>query len=363
MEVLIIDDEKIIADSISDYLEDSDINTRTAYDGEEGYDALFEKLPDIVVADLNMPVMDGYEFIEKATEKFPDLPIIVISGVGKVADVMKAIRAGAWDFVSKPITDMEVLLYTIESSLEKAKLIAENKQYQENLEELVEIRTRQLDIVKKQVVACLGKASEFKDTETGLHVQRVGEICHLIAVKKGLEKKFCALVRDAATMHDVGKIGIPDAVLLKNGPLDEEEWKAIKAHALLGCRILTPYNESLSNKICTPEYLLDKKDSDDLLLVAKRIALFHHERWDGSGYPYGLKGEAIPVEARITAIADVYDALSSDRPYKKAFCTDECLDIIKNERGTHFDPEVVDLFFENIDTILDITNHLEDWKF
>ncbi len=363
MEVLIIDDEKMIAQSISDYLEDSDIETRVAYDGGEGYASLLEKTPDIVIADLNMPVMNGYEFIAKAAEAFPDLPVVVISGVGRVSEAIQAIRAGAWDFISKPVTDMEVVLYTLEKNMEKAKLISDNKRYQENLEELVKIRTRQLDIVKKQVIACLGKASEFKDTETGLHVQRVGEISRLLAEKMGLEHNFCSLIRDAATMHDVGKIGIPDAVLLKSGPLDNDEWAAIKEHSLLGCKILSPYYEGLTGKICTPEYLLARHGNDDLMLVAKRIALFHHEKWDGKGYPYGLKGDTIPVEARITAIADVYDALSSDRPYKKAFCIEECLAIMRDERGTHFDPEIIDLFFENIEAIIDIESRLKDWSF
>lgn len=363
MKVLIIDDEKMIARSISDYLEDFDIVTAVAYNGEEGYNTLLNDLPDAVIADLAMPVMDGYEFITKVVIDFPDLPIIVISGVGKISEAMNAIRAGAWDFISKPIADLDVVLYTLKQNLEKAKLIKDNKKYHEHLEEMVDLRTRQLEIVKKQVIACLGKASEFKDTETGLHVHRVGEISRILAEKKGLGKTFCALIRDAATMHDVGKIGIPDAILLKSGPLNNDEWAAVKEHSLLGCRILTPYYENLTGKICTPDYLLGNKNSDDLLIIARRITLFHHERWDGSGYPYGLKGEVIPIEARITAIADVYDALSSTRPYKAALSAEECLSIIKSEKGTHFDPEIADLFFENIDVILDIENRLEDWSF
>ena len=362
MEVLIIDDEKMIAESLADFLEDSDMESRIAFNGKDGYDALFDKVPDVVLVDLSMPEMDGYEFIEKALLEFPNLPIIVISGVGKISDAMEAIHKGAWDFLAKPLRDMSVVLYTIEKCMERVKLKADNKHYQENLEELVEIRTRQLEIVKQQVVACLGKASEFKDTETGLHVQRVGEISYLIARKLGLNENFCALIRDAATMHDVGKIGIPDAVLLKNGPLNETEWETVKEHSLLGCKILSPYHDNITNKICTPEYLLKSDKNTDLLLIAKRIALFHHEKWDGRGYPYGLKSTDIPVEARIVALADVYDALSSHRPYKEAFCKEECLGIITESRGTHFDPEIVDLFLDNYNIIMEIEKHLVDWS-
>lgn len=333
---------------------------RIAHNGLHGYGLLFEKLPDIVIVDLNMPVMDGYEFIEKTVKKFPSLPVIIISGVGKVSDAIKAIQAGAWDFISKPIADMNIILHTIEKCREKVKLIDENKRYHNNLEELVAVRTRQLELVKRQVVTCLGKASEFKDTETGYHVQRVGEMSFLLAEKLGLDISLCKLIRDAATMHDVGKIGIPDVVLLKKGKLDPDEWEIMKEHSFLGCKILSSHNENLANEICTPEFLLKDNTEDDLLLVAKKIALFHHERWDGSGYPYNLKGDSIPIEARIVAITDVYDALSSARPYKKLYEEVVCLEIIKEGKGTQFDPEIVDLFFDNIDFIHAIKKRLSD---
>lgn len=360
MNVLIIDDEQFIRQNLSDFLEDSDIDTRSASNGLEGLNAVIEERPDVIIVDLNMPVMDGWTFIKEVTKRFVDLPIIVLSGVGLVSEAMKAVKAGAWDFLSKPISDMQMVIHVIEKCMEKARLIRENKHYQTHLEELVQKRTEQIETTKRQIIHCLGKASEFKDNETGNHVIRVGEISYLMAKELGLDEDFCRLIHQAAPMHDVGKIGIRDSVLLKNGPLDNEEWKHMQSHTTCGCEILSPANLEEKSKLCSPEELLKNDKPSDILDAAKRVALFHHERWDGKGYLHGLKGEQIPIEARIVSIADVYDAVSSKRPYKEAFPETKCQAIIREGKGSQFDPEIVDVFLNSIGAIVDIKNKFTD---
>jgi putative two-component system response regulator len=360
MDVLIIDDEAYIRDTLRDFLEDSGMETRTAGNGREGLAALEERLPDIVLADLNMPVMDGYTFIRGVADRYADLPVVVLSGVGLVSEAMKAIKAGAWDFLSKPISDMEVVVHAIDKCMEKVRLTRENRNYQEHLETLVRQRTRQLEMTKRQIIHCLGKASEFKDNETGNHVLRVGEISRVLCEGLGFDEDFCRLVRLAAPMHDVGKIGIADRVLLKQGRLDPQEWEHMKAHVTFGCEILSPAGGEESGGVCLPESLLADSGAEDVLDVARRIALFHHERWDGTGYLHGLKGDTIPIEARIVSVADVHDAVSSRRPYKEAFPESRCLEIIREGSGTQFDPAVVEVFFQSLDAIREIRKSLGD---
>ncbi len=358
--VLLIDDEVLLTVNLQDFLEDYDYTVFTANNGEEGLACIKEHNPDIVIVDLNMPVMDGYEFTRQATKSNPDLPIIVLSGVGLIDDAMRAVREGAWDFISKPLTDMQIVLYSIDKCVEKADLIGENKNYQHHLEELVRERTLQLQKTKKQIINSLGKAAEFKDNVTGLHVIRVAEMSFILAQSMALDRKFCQIIREAAPMHDVGKIGIHDSVLLKNGKLDAEEWEHMKQHASFGCAILSPEDGNDIDTACYPESLLKQDVGKDILTVARRIALFHHETWNGRGYPFGLSSEQIPVEARIVSLVDVYDAVSSKRPYKEAFHEEKCQEIIKNGSGTQFDPSVVEAFFNSLDAILQVKHQFFD---
>ena len=365
--VLLIDDELAITRNLGDFLEDYGCSIHTAANGQEGLDSLAEHKPDVIIVDLDMPVMDGYEFTRIAKERHPNLPIIVLSGVGMIDYAMKVVRDGAWDFIPKPLADMRIILYTMEKCLEKSRLIEENEQYQNNLEELVEKRTSQLEKTKRQIINCLGKAAEFKDNETGLHVIRVAEMSHILALNLGLEEDFCQLIQEAAPMHDVGKIGIRDNVLLKNGKLNEEEWDHMQQHTIFGCSILatSQTNNNKRHNICTlancsPERLLKNDSRNDLITVAKRVALFHHETWDGTGYPFRLAGVNIPIEARIVSLVDVFDAISSKRHYKDMFPEDACKDIIREGRGTKFDPAVVDVFFQCLDTIISAKDHFLD---
>jgi len=362
MNILLIDDEQLITDQLKDFLEDSDYTVRTASNGEEGLSSVNMQIPDVVIVDLNMPIMDGFEFTKQVRQSHPDLPVIALSGVGLIDEAMKVVRAGAWDFISKPVSDMQIVIHTIEKCVERANLIRENETYKHHLEELVKERTQELENTKKQIINCLGKAAEFKDNETGLHVLRVGQMSYMLAQGMGLDREFCRIIRDASPMHDVGKIGIMDRVLLKNGSLDDEEWIHMKQHVNFGCAILSP-SESEKEQgagICSPESLLMNDTGLDILTVAKRIALFHHERWDGTGYPFGLEKEIIPVEARIVSVVDVYDALSNKRPYKPAFTEQQCQEIIKKGAGTQFDPAIVNAFFENLEGILEIKHRFID---
>ena len=191
-----------------------------------------------------------------------------------------------------------------------------------------ELQEAYLDIIHRLIIA-----AEFKDEYTGGHIQRISIYCTLIAEKLGLDSKTVENIRFTSPMHDIGKIGIPDSILLKKGSLSKEEFEVIKTHTIIGAKILDGSNS-------------------EILQMAHQIAISHHERWNGQGYPYGLAGEEIPLVGRIVALADVFDALISERPYKKAYSLEESCDIIRKERGQHFDPKIVDVFFDNLDELL-----------
>jgi putative two-component system response regulator len=350
MTILIIDDEPSLRRSLRAYLEDMDFDVQEAEDGQKGLDALAEGRGTIngVILDLNMPVMDGYSFLPQAVEMAPETPLIVLSGVGIVGDAMKAIRLGAWDFITKPLHSMDIVRHTLEKAFERARLIRENRLYQENLEVLVQQRTAEVEDTRRQIMQRLSLAAEYKDNETGHHVIRVGEISALLARELGLSEKRYSMLRDCAPLHDVGKLGIPDAILLKPGRLNSREWEIMQMHCVYGCQILGPLqSREEAIRVCSDSDTLSLDADNELLRLARMLALRHHERWDGSGYPYGIAGEAIPLEARIVTVVDVYDALRSERPYKKAFPEQKSLDIIRLGSGTQFDPVIADALIQN----------------
>ncbi len=352
--VLIIDDEPMLRRTLADYLEDMGYETRTAANGAEGLASLDQWPPDAVLVDLNMPVMDGYAFIEKARIAMPDLPLVVVSGVGTVDKALDAVRLGAWDYITKPVARFDVVLHTLNRVLERAAMIRENRNYQQNLELLVRDRTAELEDTRRQVIYSLGKAAEYRDNETGRHVIRVGEMSAVLGTALGLSPEHVDMLRESAPLHDIGKIGIPDHILLKPGPLDADEWAIMKRHCEFGCMILSqPLADGSPSAVCVPgKNIVDNGSPMGLMQMAQVIALSHHERWDGSGYPAKLAGESIPIEARIVALIDVYDAVGSTRTYKEAFDEETCQRIVREGSGTHFDPKVVDAFFANIKSIL-----------
>lgn len=368
--VLIIDDEPLIRQVFSFFLEDQGFEIFTADNGLTGIEICRKELPQIVLTDLRMPEADGLDVLKAVKELDPEIPVVVISGVNSLDDAINALRLGAWDYLIKPVRDLSILSYTIEKSLEKSALLKENRQYREHLEELVEVRTNQLqfrneqlDLSRRQIIGILSQAAEYRDFETGDHFLRVSEFSACIARGMGWDKQEVNMIQLASPVHDIGKIGIPDHILLKKGRLTPEEWSIMKQHCRYGERILTS-NRFVNFFTHTDEELepdhVQKETGQKLIETAANIALYHHEHWNGAGYPSGLKGEEIPVEARITAVADVYDALRSYRPYKEPWPEEKCLDLIREESGKQFDPEVVKIFLNNLDKIREIQRELAE---
>jgi len=363
MSILIIDDEPGLRRSLSAHLEDLEYDTLEGANGQEGLDLLHANRAQIqaVVVDLNMPVMDGYTFIRHAVEEAPEVPVIVLSGVGIVEDALAAMRMGAWDFITKPLHNLNILDFTLEKVFERGRLLRENRQYQENLERLVDERTKELQETRRQVMHRLSRAAEYKDNETGRHVIRVGQISKLLGAAMGMSEAESELLGECAPLHDVGKIGIPDMILLKPGKLTPEEMTVMRMHCVYGCEILGPLDsKDEAHRICSDPVLVREMEGNEQLRLARVLALCHHERWDGAGYPFGLQGEDIPLEARIVSVVDVYDALCSDRPYKKAFSPDMAAGLLRQGAGSQFDPAVVEAFFANREEICAIRQRWSD---
>ena len=269
------------------------------------------------------------------------LPIILVTALQETEDRVKGIEAGCDDFISKPVDKME-LLARVQSLLKVKAYNDLMSNYQKELESEVTRRTEDLKQAFKQIKAAsldtiyrLSMASEYKDQNTGAHIKRMSRYCVAVARRMGLDETTIETLLYAAPMHDLGKIGIPDVILMKPAKLDPAEWEIMKQHTVIGAKIL--------------------EGSDaEYIQLGEIIARSHHEKWDGSGYPSGLKGSNIPISGRIAAIADVFDALTSKRPYKEAFSDEKALAIIREGRGSHFDPDVVDAFFAVQDEILAI---------
>ncbi len=369
--ILVIDDEQLLRQNFRDYLEDYDYEVVTGQDGEEGLKLFESEKPDAVFVDLNMPRVDGFEVLKVISEKTSEIPIVVISGVGIVSEAIRAVNLGAWDFIAKPVKDLDILSYTLGKVFERSRLIKENREYKELLEEKVKIRTAQLQEAVEylrntqvQIIRRLALAGEFKDNETGKHVIRVSKYSEVISKALDLTEEKIDVIARTAHLHDIGKIGIPDNILLKPDKLTDEEFDQMKEHCAYGFKILAPEVEDGNDLVYNTDYLFDFNDDSkidgQLLNHACNIALYHHEKWDGRGYPYGKKGDSIPIEARITAIADVYDALGTSRPYKEGFSEDKCQSIIRELSGSHFEPDIVSAFFDSIKTILDIKSKWKD---
>jgi len=298
--------------------------------------------PDLILLDINMPYLDGYQVMEQLKElNDPLLPPIVILTAQHTKDyLLRALAGGARDFISKPF-DRNELLMRVRNLLD-AQLAHRMLHDQKNtLERMVHERTEQLHHTRLQVVQRLGKAAEYRDEETGNHILRMSHICALLARKAGWSEEQCDLILNASPMHDIGKIGIPDAILQKPGKLEPDEWSIMKTHAEIGAKLLDG-------------------DNSELFRMAREIAISHHEKWDGSGYPNGLSGEAIPLSGRIAALADVFDALTSERPYKKAWTIEAAVALIKDNSGKHFDPALVPIFLDSLPGILEIRDRFSE---
>lgn len=330
--VLIVDDNLMQRTPMKQTLTKAGFQVDEAENGLQALEHYSQLQPDIVLLDVMMPVLDGFATCEalRKTANGQHLPILMVTGLDDVASIDKAFKVGATDFITKPI-NWSLLPYRVRYMLRSSTTtlaLAQSKS------ELVETR---LEIIRR-----LSIASEFRDNETGNHIIRMSKYSALIGRSAGLSKRECDLLINAAPMHDVGKIGTPDNILLKPGKLTEGEFKKMKEHAAIGAEMLFG-------------------NPSELMSAAHIIALSHHEKWNGSGYLVGLSGLDIPLYGRICAIADVFDALTSKRPYKNAWAVDEAVTEIKRTAGSHFDPALVVCFENVLPGILDIKRKYEDF--
>ncbi len=334
--ILIVDDEPSICTVICDYLRLQGYACASANAVDPALEFLREKYVDCILSDIKMPGKSGLDLLREVRTYWPDMAVILFTGHAEVHMAVSSMQEGAYDFILKPI-QLKQVAHSITNALEKKRLKKELRSYQKNLEKLVQDRTSQiqdamhaLESSHLDTINRLCHAAEYRDDETGYHVLRISKYCEILAQHLNLSKEDTWLISKASPLHDIGKIGIPDSILLKPGKLTAEEFDVMKKHTQIGGEIL-------------------KNANSRVLQIAEEVALTHHERWDGSGYPNGLKGENIPLMGRITAVADVFDALTMKRCYKPAFSLEASVDIILEGRGGHFDPRIVDVFMEHLD--------------
>jgi putative two-component system response regulator len=335
--ILIVDDEPANLKLLAKMLHSQGYQGLELVDDPRKVLGLYQTLqPDLILLDLQMPHLDGFQVMEQLQATNDPLlpPIVILTAQHDKASLLRALAAGARDFIGKPF-DRNELLMRVRNLLDAQlahRLLYDQK---EVLERMVQQRTEEVRRTQLQVVQRLGKAAEHRDEETGNHILRMSHTSALLAKAIGWSEADCELLLNASPMHDIGKIGIPDAILLKPGRFEPHEWEIMKTHAAIGAKLL---------------------DGDDtpLMRMARDIALTHHEKWDGSGYPHGLAGEAIPQVGRIAALADVFDALTSERPYKKAWPVEKAVETIKESSGKHFDPALVEVFLQQLPGILEI---------
>ncbi|WP_462271036.1 HD domain-containing phosphohydrolase [Desulfobacter sp.] len=320
--ILIVDDVPENIDLLADIL-NTDYKTKAAVNGERAWKLMNSGAKiDLALLDINMPGMNGYELCSRMKNncKLKKIPVIFITASNENKDEIMGFDVGGVDYITKPVIP-SIVLRRVKTHL--------------SLVHMDELQKTSLLVVQQ-----LGKAAEFKDNETGLHVIRMSHYSRIISEKLKNPPEWTNLLLKAAPMHDVGKIGIPDQIIRKNGPLTDKEWQIMRTHPQMGHQIIGHHGSPL-------------------LQLASEIALSHHEKWNGKGYPQGLKEKEIPLSGRITAIADVFDALTTKRPYKEAWPVEKALNLIKEEAGEHFDPNLPPLFLDAIDEVLAVR---DQWR-
>lgn len=353
--ILVVDDSPMIVRLVCDLLEPQKYACDAAMNVQEARTLLAEKAFDLILTDVNMPPGDsGLELVREVVHDYPDNATIIVSGIDNPDTGTLALEMGAYGYVIKPFNNNELLI-NVTNALIRRKLTIENRNHQTRLEREVVGRTRELMTTIQQLertqkhlrrsqeetIYRLAKAAEFRDNETAQHIKRMSYYCELLGQKLGLDDDRVELLRLASPMHDIGKIGTHDSILLKDGKHTEEEFEIMKQHAEIGYRILSGSDSELLN-------------------MGAVIAWTHHEKYDGTGYPRGLVGEDIPLEGRITAISDVFDALTSKRVYKPAFAVEKSFRMMKEQRGRHFDPDLLDVFLESKPHVLMIKERYAD---
>lgn len=314
--ILVVDDEAANLQILRHILQD-EYQLIFAKDGKKAIELATDQLPDLVLLDIMMPEVTGYDVLQALKEQpaTAQIPVVFVTAIADVEDEAFGLDLGAVDYITKPVS---------------AAIVRARVKTQLSLVKVEELNNTRLEIIRR-----LGHAAEYKDNETGLHVIRMSHYSRILGVAAGMDEQAADMLLNAAPMHDVGKIGIPDRILLKPGKLDDDEWKIMRKHPYIGYKIIGEHKSPL-------------------LKLAAEISFTHHEKWDGSGYPRRLEGEAIPLQGRIVAIADVFDALTTARPYKQAWEVERAVDLILEEAGKHFDPELVPLFVEQLPAILEV---------
>ncbi|MBF0102558.1 MAG: two-component system response regulator [Desulfobacterales bacterium] len=331
--VMVVDDVGANIDVLLEALSD-DYKVSVAMDGETALEDIVENMPDIILLDVMMPDIDGYEVCKRLKEdpQTRNIPVIFLTALSDEQNEAKGLSLGAVDYITKPFNP-ELVRSRVKNHL-KLKL------YQDHLEKLVDERTNELQLTQEVVIQSMGTLAEYRDSETGGHIKRTQSYIKLLCERLRYHPKFCDyldyktidLICKSAPLHDIGKIGVHDSILLKPGKLTKEEFEAMKKHTIYGKEAIHESSKTLGK--------------NSFLVIAEEIAYHHHEKWDGTGYPQQLKGEAIPIASRIMAIADVYDALISKRVYKEPYSHEFAKNILLQEKGKHFDPDIIDVFIE-----------------
>ncbi len=338
--ILIVDDEQTVSEVLRRVLSRAGYSCVVASNATDAWSYVHTHDIDLVTLDVNMPEQSGLSLLPTLQQEFPDIAVIMLTAVGAVETAIEALTNGASDFLTKPI-DFDHLLRCVHRVLKQRELRLQKNRYTRELEANIRKRDETLRSSDEQTVRLLVQASLYRDEETGEHIQRVGTASAVLALAMGWSPENATRIRLAAPLHDVGKIGVPDGILQKAGELNADEFRVMQSHVVIGANLLSG---------CT----------SPTLKLAAEIALNHHERWNGAGYMNGLSGTDIPQSARIVAVVDVYDALTHDRVYRPAIPERIALEMIRDERGSHFDPEVVDAFFDILPSINEISDLTSD---
>ena len=336
--ILVVDDDPHVREVLQQVFLDAGFRPQDAGDGKAGLDVFRALRPSVVVIDLRMPIMDGRELLHAVREEDPDAAVIVLTGAADVKTAIACLKQGAYDFIMKPV-DIDELLLAVERAFERRQLLLERRHYQEMLERRVQEATRDLEAAYRQLqdtyratLEALGSALDTRDVGTEAHSRRVHGYALGAARAYGLPESALTDLAHGVLLHDIGKIGIPDAILLKPGRLTAEEWVIMRRHPEIGARLIRDI---------------------PFLQGAIPVVRHHHERWDGTGYPDGLRGGEIPLGARIFAVVDAFDAMTFDRPYSRAISFEAARAELRRSAGTHFDPAVVEAFMRVPDSLLE----------